>query len=104
MPTFKLLIGKSCLEVIESFHERERIKASLRDIEKNPYLGDKLKNSNLYKDRVGSYRILYEIDSRNKIIKVLNFRHSFIRLAICAWKRRQEKCISGHIRGILLSR
>ena len=35
----------------------------------------KLKNDTSYRIRVGTYRVIYEIDDKNKLVKVYKIRH-----------------------------
>ena len=50
------------------------IKNALRNIKKNPYQAKKLKGEyeELYSYRVGSYRIVYEIDKKKAFITILD--------------------------------
>ena len=56
----------------------ERIIPAIRNLNQNPRpVGClKLKNSlQDYRIRVGDYRIIYEIDDKNQIVKVMKIRH-----------------------------
>jgi mRNA interferase RelE/StbE len=50
------------------------IKSALRNIRKNPYQAKKLKGEyeGLYSYRVGSYRIVYEINKKKAFITILD--------------------------------
>ena len=52
-----------------------RINEAIETISKHPYAGDKLKEKRfkgLYKYRVGSYRIIYDIDPQNRVCYLQN--------------------------------
>ena len=50
-------------------HEtRKRLKRRIDEIREDPYLGNRLAGSNDYRDKVGQYRIVYEIDREGRQI------------------------------------
>ena len=53
--------------------DKQKIESALYDLIFNPYSGDIEKiegEENSWRRRVGSYRIFYDVDKKNKIIKV----------------------------------
>ena len=54
---------------------RSRILDALRELERGPEKGDRLKPSQFWRLRVGDYRVIYEIDSRKNRIIVLHIGH-----------------------------
>ena len=76
---WKLRIGKSARKNLTRFpkNDQERIIAALREFILSPYSGDieKVKGEeNTWRRRVGNYRILYEVDIKNKFIDVVYIR------------------------------
>ncbi len=52
-------------------HEmRKRLKRRMDELCENPYQGKRLVNTNNYRDRVGSYRIVYDINRSEHQITV----------------------------------
>lgn len=55
---------------------RNRIKKALKELEISPEKkGEQLKPSDFWKQRIGNYRAIYEIDKENKKIIVLYIGH-----------------------------
>lgn len=57
---------------------RVRIAARIALLEENPFPGGfkKLRNfPHLYRLRVGDYRVLYDVDESDRIIRILRVRH-----------------------------
>lgn len=73
--SYKIVLVKSTLKELESLPGKlhNRIIEHLRQLEENPRLSgaEKLTALEAYKLRVGSYRIVYEIDDRLQEVKVL---------------------------------
>lgn len=56
----------------------DRVITAVKDLSSNPRPSGCLKLKNLsqdYRIRVGDYRIIYEIDNKNQIVKVMRVRH-----------------------------
>ncbi len=56
----------------------DRVITAIKDLSSNPRPSECLKLKNLsqdYRIRVGDYRIIYEIDNKNQIVKVMRVRH-----------------------------
>jgi len=56
----------------------DRVITAIKDLSSNPRPSGCLKLKNLsqdYRIRVGDYRIIYEIDNKNQIVKVMRVRH-----------------------------
>jgi len=55
---------------------RKRVDAKIQLLARNPYpRGTKKLESNLFRVRVGDYRILYQIESQRIVITVIRIRH-----------------------------
>lgn len=57
--------------------DKERIKLSLDELVFNPYGGDIEKmegKENSWRRRIGSYRVFFDIDKKNKIINVVHIK------------------------------
>ena len=70
---WRVVVPKSVVRTLRRFpaHERTRIEAAIEAMIKNPFSGDfkKLQRKE-YRVRVGSYRVLYEIDQENHIVEI----------------------------------
>lgn len=56
----------------------DRVITAIKDLSSNPRPSGCLKLKNLsqdYRIRVGDYRIIYEIDNKNQIVKVMRVRY-----------------------------
>jgi len=76
---WELRVAKSAKKNLRRFpkNDGERIAFSLREISDNPYSGDLEKITdeiNMWRRRVGNYRIIYEINSQSKIIIIMDIR------------------------------
>ena len=76
MKKYRLNIYKRLPREIKKLPGKKQtlIKNALRNIKKNPYEAKKLKGEyeGLYSYRVGSYRIVYEIDKKRGSITILD--------------------------------
>ena len=76
MKEYSLNIYKKLPKEIKKLPQKKQnlIKNALRNIKKNPYGAKKLKGEyeGLYSYRVGSYRIVYEIDKKRASITILD--------------------------------
>ena len=76
MKEYRLNIYKRLPKEIKKLPGKKQnlIKNALRNIKKNPYEAKKLKGEyeRLYSYRVGSYRIVYEIDKKRGSITILD--------------------------------
>jgi mRNA interferase RelE/StbE len=76
MKEYSLNIYKKLPKEIKKLPQKKQnlIKNTLRNIKKNPYGAKKLKGEyeGLYSYRVGSYRIVYEIDKKRASITILD--------------------------------
>jgi len=72
---YKIVLVKSAVKELESLSSKthDRVIEHLRQLEANPRVvgAEKLSARQAYKLRVGSYRIVYEIDDARQEIKVL---------------------------------
>lgn len=72
---YKIVLAKSAVKELETLPAKShnRIIEHLRQLEENPrsFGAEKLTAREAYKLRVGSYRIIYEIDDRLQEVKVL---------------------------------
>ena len=76
MKEYSLNIYKRLPKEIKKFPGKRQnlIKNALRNIKKNPYRAKKLKGEydGLYSYRVGSYRIVYEIDKKKASVTIID--------------------------------
>ena len=76
---FKVYLKKSAEKDLKKLTKKNQffVIRALRDLELAPKLGRKLKNSKIgtYRYRIGDYRIVYDIEHKNKKIEVLRIRH-----------------------------
>ncbi len=72
---YKIVLVKSAVKELESLSPKihDRIVEHLRQLEENPRVfgAEKLTAREAYKLRVGSYRIVYEINDSQQEVKVL---------------------------------
>ena len=72
---YKIVLVKSAVKELESLSSKthDRVIEHLRQLKANPRVvgAEKLSARQAYKLRVGSYRIVYEIDDARQEIKVL---------------------------------
>ena len=72
---YKIVLAKSAVKELESLPTKphDRVIEHLRQLEENPRLfgTEKLTAREAYKLRVGSYRIIYQIDDTLREVKVL---------------------------------
>ncbi|MBU2109411.1 type II toxin-antitoxin system RelE/ParE family toxin [Patescibacteria group bacterium] len=76
---WELRVAKSAKKNLKRFpkNDGERIAFSLCEITDNPYNGDLEKITdeiNMWRRRVGNYRIIYEIDGKSKTITIMDIR------------------------------
>jgi mRNA interferase RelE/StbE len=71
---YRLTYRKEALKFLEkqSPDTQNRIKNGLKGLVNNPPLGDikKLTNRELYRLRIGSFRVLFKIDHENEMIHI----------------------------------
>ncbi len=76
---YKVLIEKKVKKFLKKLPKPDylSIKLSILDLGTNPrpFGYEKLKNRDGYRIRQGNYRILYDIEDKIKIVKVLNAGH-----------------------------
>ncbi len=72
---YKIVLAKSAVKELESLPTKlhDKVIEHLRQLEENPRIFgvEKLTVREAYKLRVGSYRIIYEIDDTTQEVKVL---------------------------------
>ena len=76
---WELYLGKNARKALAHFPDRDRLRihSALGDMSEDPYSGDIEKiagEMRIWRRRVGSYRILYEIDAVKKHIEILDVR------------------------------
>ncbi len=56
---------------------QRKIRSQIFSLENNPrpFGSSKLKNSEFHRIRTGNYRVIYSIDDKNKVVKVLSVAH-----------------------------
>lgn len=56
---------------------QKQIRRQILSLENNPrpFGSSKLKDSEFYRIRSGNYRVIYSIDVKNKLVKVLSIAH-----------------------------
>ena len=76
---YKVRISSQAVKELDKISAKdfERIDDRILSLEINPRpMGSiKLKDENIHRVRVGNYRILYEIDEKNKIVDVYKVSH-----------------------------
>jgi mRNA interferase RelE/StbE len=77
---YEILLEKQAEKDLKNLSTQifERVIPAIKDLSGNPRPSGclKLKNSlQDYRIRVGDYRIIYEIDDKNQIVKVMRVRH-----------------------------
>ncbi|MBU3942626.1 type II toxin-antitoxin system RelE/ParE family toxin [Patescibacteria group bacterium] len=77
--SWKIKIAKKALKELKRIPKKDakRLLFTLEELIDNPYRGDieKIKGEdNTYRRRVGNYRVLYEILSKEKYIEVFDIR------------------------------
>ncbi|WP_269527169.1 type II toxin-antitoxin system RelE family toxin [Coraliomargarita parva] len=79
MAPYKLEFAPSVRKDLKKIHKKEvlRILAAVEDLAKDPRpIGSKkLTNEELYRIRVGNYRVLYEIHDKRLIVHVVKVGH-----------------------------
>jgi len=80
MPTYSLSIKRSAAKSLKSIpkNRREKIKAAIQKLKKEPQPANckKLKASaDLYRIRIGDYRVIYEIRDKELIVLVVVVDH-----------------------------
>jgi mRNA-degrading endonuclease RelE of RelBE toxin-antitoxin system len=69
---WRVVVPRSVVRALARFpsHDRERIEGAIEAMIGNPFGGDfKKLRAKSYRLRVGSYRVLYEIDQENHIVE-----------------------------------
>lgn len=73
--TYRVDLSKSVTKELDALARktRDRIIEHLREIQENPRLfgSKKLTASDAYRLRVGTHRIIYEIDEQQRVVKIL---------------------------------
>ncbi len=72
---FKVSAAKEFRSLPNTIKQRIANALDLLKLEPRPSGVKKLQHSNLYRIRVGDYRIVYEIDDRDRLIRVTRIRH-----------------------------
>lgn len=79
MAEYKLTISRSATKEFEALtpHVIERVRRKIRSLTINPRPSGckKLEGQNRWRIRVGDWRILYEIDDRQRVVDVGAIRH-----------------------------
>jgi len=80
MASYKILWKKSVERDLRKIPKKfvYRIFEVVRELSENPFPGDVRKitgSKNLYRLRVGEYRIIYEVDTENGVITIFHVRH-----------------------------
>lgn len=78
--SFKIVIVQSAEKESQKIEKKSlrRIVASIKTLSENPFSPRSKKligSDSHYRLRVGQYRVLYEIDSKNKVITIFRIRH-----------------------------
>jgi mRNA interferase RelE/StbE len=75
--TFSVLLHPKAARSLKKlpFSLRERMTDALRELEKNPEMGDQLVPSEYRRIRVGDHRAVYEIESHSRTIIVIHIGH-----------------------------
>jgi mRNA interferase RelE/StbE len=73
---YEMLLSRKASHFIKTLQEsyKEKIKDALRNLMENPfsYPHKKIKGkTNMYRIRVGKYRVLYKVDEKKEILTVL---------------------------------
>jgi mRNA interferase RelE/StbE len=74
---YKLTISRSATKEFEALTGIERVRRKIRSltIDPRPFGCKKLEGQNRWRIRVGDWRILYEIDDRQRVVDVGAIRH-----------------------------
>ena len=80
MDYYRIDVLKSVYREVRKIDKKNlfRIITKIKTLEKNPFpvQTKKLKGSeSSYRLRVGDYRIIYEVDTQNKIVTIFHIRH-----------------------------
>ncbi len=79
MPAKTLFVHPSVKKNLKKFpmHIHKKVIASLDKIQENPLIGAKLSGelTSYFKYRIGDYRIVYRLDSKNNVIEVAKIEH-----------------------------
>ncbi|HLD49312.1 MAG TPA: type II toxin-antitoxin system RelE/ParE family toxin [archaeon] len=75
--TYSVFLHPKAAKFLEKLDElnSERIKESLRSLQKKLFSGERLSGMPFWKLRIGDYRAIYEIDEKGKKIIVLFIGH-----------------------------
>jgi len=76
---WKVLVDESALKKLHRFQKGDykRLVRAISELSVNPYFGDvkKMKGeSNVWRRRVGSYRIFYELYTKRKVVYVYDVK------------------------------
>jgi mRNA interferase RelE/StbE len=87
--TWTLALAKPAEKELKKLPRNElaRVMAALRQMEQDPYQGDVTHLTNAgfgWRRRVGNYRILYDLDSQNHLIRV----HHIVRRTTTTYRRQ----------------
>lgn len=77
MPKYSVSINKKAKDEYDSLDKtiQERIKEKISELEEFPERGVHLIHSNFWKLRVGDYRVIYEINTADKLVIILYMGH-----------------------------
>ena len=75
--TFTVLLHQKAAKSLKKLPPslRNRVLASVKELEESPEKGDQLKPSQFWRVRVGDYRVIYEVDRSAKRIIILHVGH-----------------------------
>jgi mRNA interferase RelE/StbE len=74
---YKLLFTETFSEQFSKLDKavRDRIAKKIRRLKKNPELGQHMKGLNMWKLRVGRYRIIYSVEKNKLLVILLDVGH-----------------------------
>ncbi len=72
---WKLQIDPSLIKSLKRFPQKDgrRILSAIENLSRNPFIGDiqKMKGEdNVWRKRIGSYKIFYEVNSKKRVVYV----------------------------------
>ena len=75
--TYSVFLHPKAAKFLEKLDElnSERIKESLRSLQKKPFSGERLSGMPFWRLRIGDHRAIYEIDEKSKKIIALFIGH-----------------------------
>jgi mRNA interferase RelE/StbE len=79
MADYEIVLARSARKELEKLPDKiaDRIVARLEELQRMPRLSGSLKlaGANLWRVRVGDYRVIYEINDAKKVVDVLIIQH-----------------------------